>query len=39
MIFESNFFFPGDDTLKVWDIRSFRKPVNEASGLTNYFSM
>uniref|UniRef100_A0A8C7ZZN8 WD repeat-containing protein 70 n=1 Tax=Oryzias sinensis TaxID=183150 RepID=A0A8C7ZZN8_9TELE len=29
----------GDDTLKVWDIRSFRKPVNEASGLTNYFSM
>uniref|UniRef100_A0A3B3D0F7 WD repeat-containing protein 70 n=1 Tax=Oryzias melastigma TaxID=30732 RepID=A0A3B3D0F7_ORYME len=29
----------GDDTLKVWDIRNFRKPVNEASGLTNYFAM
>ncbi|KAF6733215.1 WD repeat-containing protein 70 [Oryzias melastigma] len=29
----------GDDTLKVWDIRNFRKPVNEATGLTNYFTM
>uniref|UniRef100_A0A1A8S8T9 WD repeat-containing protein 70 n=3 Tax=Nothobranchius TaxID=28779 RepID=A0A1A8S8T9_9TELE len=29
----------GDDTLKIWDIRNFRKPVNEAKGLTNYFSM
>ncbi|XP_044029159.1 WD repeat-containing protein 70 [Siniperca chuatsi] len=29
----------GDDTLKTWDIRNFRKPVNVANGLTNYFSM
>ncbi|XP_029371364.1 WD repeat-containing protein 70 isoform X2 [Echeneis naucrates] len=29
----------GDDTLKMWDIRNFRKPVNAATGLTNYFSM
>uniref|UniRef100_A0A3Q3WIY2 WD repeat-containing protein 70 n=1 Tax=Mola mola TaxID=94237 RepID=A0A3Q3WIY2_MOLML len=29
----------GDDTLKIWDIRNFRKPVNVATGLTNYFSM
>ncbi|XP_034565779.1 WD repeat-containing protein 70 [Notolabrus celidotus] len=29
----------GDDTLKLWDIRNFRKPVNVATGLTNYFSM
>lgn len=31
--------FLGDDTLKMWDIRSFRQPVNVATGLTNYFSM
>ncbi|KAF7666291.1 hypothetical protein LDENG_00114040 [Lucifuga dentata] len=29
----------GDDTLKTWDIRNFKKPVNVANGLTNYFSM
>ncbi|XP_071321563.1 WD repeat-containing protein 70 isoform X3 [Trachinotus anak] len=29
----------GDDTLKIWDIRNFRKPLNVATGLTNYFSM
>ncbi|TNM91967.1 hypothetical protein fugu_018979 [Takifugu bimaculatus] len=29
----------GDDTLKVWDIRNFRRPVNVATGLTNYFAM
>ncbi|XP_029940369.1 WD repeat-containing protein 70 [Salarias fasciatus] len=29
----------GDDTLKTWDIRNFRKPVHVATGLTNYFSM
>ncbi|XP_067340602.1 WD repeat-containing protein 70 isoform X1 [Channa argus] len=29
----------GDDTLKTWDIRNFRKPVNVAMGLTNYFAM
>ncbi|XP_053709793.1 WD repeat-containing protein 70 [Synchiropus splendidus] len=29
----------GDDTLKMWDIRNFRKPVNMANGLTNYFTM
>ncbi|CAJ1070589.1 WD repeat-containing protein 70 [Xyrichtys novacula] len=29
----------GDDTLKTWDIRNFRKPVNVATGLTNYFTM
>ncbi|XP_054468317.1 WD repeat-containing protein 70 isoform X2 [Anoplopoma fimbria] len=29
----------GDDTLKMWDIRNFKKPVNVATGLTNCFSM
>ncbi|XP_070780724.1 WD repeat-containing protein 70 [Enoplosus armatus] len=29
----------GDDTLKTWDIRNFKKPVNVANGLTNYFTM
>uniref|UniRef100_A0A672ZGQ2 WD repeat-containing protein 70 n=1 Tax=Sphaeramia orbicularis TaxID=375764 RepID=A0A672ZGQ2_9TELE len=29
----------GDDTLKTWDIRNFKKPVNMAAGLTNYFSV
>ncbi|KAM6987183.1 WD repeat-containing protein 70 [Aplochiton taeniatus] len=29
----------GDDTLKTWDIRNFKKPLNVATGLTNYFSM
>uniref|UniRef100_A0A3B4AU21 WD repeat-containing protein 70 n=1 Tax=Periophthalmus magnuspinnatus TaxID=409849 RepID=A0A3B4AU21_9GOBI len=29
----------GDDTLKIWDMRNFKKPLNVANGLTNYFSM
>ncbi|XP_056146586.1 WD repeat-containing protein 70 [Lampris incognitus] len=29
----------GDDTLKMWDIRNFKTPLNVATGLTNYFSM
>ncbi|XP_034403218.1 WD repeat-containing protein 70 [Cyclopterus lumpus] len=29
----------GDDTLKLWDIRNFKKPVNVATGLNNYFTM
>ncbi|XP_056287990.1 WD repeat-containing protein 70 isoform X2 [Pseudoliparis swirei] len=29
----------GDDTLKTWDIRNFKKPVNVATGLNNYFTM
>nr|XP_057920174.1 WD repeat-containing protein 70 isoform X2 [Doryrhamphus excisus] len=29
----------GDDTLKIWDIRNFKKPLNMANGLTNYFPM
>uniref|UniRef100_A0A8C9TUK3 WD repeat-containing protein 70 n=1 Tax=Scleropages formosus TaxID=113540 RepID=A0A8C9TUK3_SCLFO len=29
----------GDDTLKTWDIRNFKKPLNVASGLTNFFPM
>ncbi|XP_076876885.1 WD repeat-containing protein 70 [Brachyhypopomus gauderio] len=29
----------GDDTLKTWDIRNFRKPLNVATGLTSYFPM
>ena len=29
----------GDDTLKTWDIRNFRKPLNEAKGLFNLFPM
>uniref|UniRef100_A0A8C6TMM2 WD repeat-containing protein 70 n=1 Tax=Neogobius melanostomus TaxID=47308 RepID=A0A8C6TMM2_9GOBI len=29
----------GDDTLKLWDIRNFKKPVNVANGLTNYSEM
>jgi WD40 repeat protein len=29
----------GDDTMKVWDIRSFKRPVNVATGLQNFFSI
>ncbi|XP_037341115.2 WD repeat-containing protein 70 isoform X1 [Pungitius pungitius] len=29
----------GDDTVKMWDIRNFKKPVNVATGLCNYFTM
>uniref|UniRef100_A0A6I8QPB5 WD repeat-containing protein 70 n=1 Tax=Xenopus tropicalis TaxID=8364 RepID=A0A6I8QPB5_XENTR len=29
----------GDDTLKTWDIRKFKNPLNVASGLANYFPM
>ncbi|XP_063817253.1 WD repeat-containing protein 70 [Pseudophryne corroboree] len=29
----------GDDTLKTWDIRNFKKPMHMATGLTNYFPM
>ncbi|CAI8054115.1 WD repeat-containing protein 70 [Geodia barretti] len=32
-------FLKGDDTLKVWDIRSFKRPVNVATGLQNFFSV
>ena len=29
----------GDDTLKLWDIRSFKRAVNVATGLQNFFSV
>ena len=29
----------GDDTLKLWDVRSFKKPVNVATGLFSRFEM
>ncbi|XP_041436141.1 WD repeat-containing protein 70 isoform X1 [Xenopus laevis] len=29
----------GDDTLKTWDIRKFKNPLNVASGLENFFPM
>ncbi|XP_043925842.1 WD repeat-containing protein 70 [Protopterus annectens] len=29
----------GDDTLKTWDIRNFRKPLNVATGLPSFFPM
>ncbi|XDV54871.1 hypothetical protein PO909_023068 [Leuciscus waleckii] len=29
----------GDDTLKTWDIRSFRKPLGQVTGLTSFFPM
>ncbi|XP_071001799.1 WD repeat-containing protein 70-like, partial [Oncorhynchus clarkii lewisi] len=29
----------GDDTLKTWDIRNFKKPLNVATGLSAFFSM
>ncbi|KAM4808354.1 WD repeat-containing protein 70 [Rhinophrynus dorsalis] len=29
----------GDDTLKTWDIRNFKKPLNATSGLSNFFPM
>ena len=32
-------FSEGDDTLKVWDIRSFKRPVHVATGLQNLFSV
>ena len=28
----------GDDTLKLWDIRSFKRPVNIVTGLDNMFA-
>ena len=28
----------GDDTLKLWDIRSFKRPVNVVTGLDNMFA-
>lgn len=28
----------GDDTLKLWDIRSFKRPVNVVTGLDNIFA-
>lgn len=31
--------FSGDDTLKTWDIRSFRKPLGQVTGLTSFFPM
>ncbi|XP_067834812.1 WD repeat-containing protein 70 isoform X2 [Heptranchias perlo] len=29
----------GDDTIKTWDMRNFRNPLNVASGLLNFFPM
>ncbi|XP_040276894.1 WD repeat-containing protein 70 [Bufo bufo] len=29
----------GDDTLKTWDMRNFKKPLHVASGLPNFFPM
>ena len=29
---------PGDDTLKLWDIRAFKTPVGVVDGLENNFS-
>ncbi|XP_069483250.1 WD repeat-containing protein 70 isoform X1 [Ambystoma mexicanum] len=29
----------GDDTLKTWDMRNFKKPLNVVSGLTSFFPM
>uniref|UniRef100_A0A8C5P6V8 WD repeat-containing protein 70 n=1 Tax=Leptobrachium leishanense TaxID=445787 RepID=A0A8C5P6V8_9ANUR len=29
----------GDDTLKTWDMRNFKKPLHMASGLSNFFPM
>lgn len=31
-------FYLGDDTLKLWDIRSFKRPVNVVTGLDNMFA-
>lgn len=31
--------FAGDDTLKTWDIRNFKKPLNVATGLCSFFPM
>ena len=28
-----------DDTLKTWDMRQFKKPLNEVKGLFNMFPM
>ena len=29
--------FIGDDTLKLWDLRNFKKPLKEKSDLLNFF--
>ena len=29
--------FTGDDTIKLWDIRSFKRPVNVVGNLNNFF--
>ncbi|MGH0171670.1 UNVERIFIED_CONTAM: hypothetical protein FKN15_068597 [Acipenser sinensis] len=29
----------GDDTLKTWDMRNFKKPLNVATGLSSFFPM
>ncbi|XP_030423688.1 WD repeat-containing protein 70 isoform X1 [Gopherus evgoodei] len=29
----------GDDTLKTWDIRQFKKPINSVEGLSSFFPM
>ncbi len=29
----------GDDTLKLWDLRNFKRPINVATGLVNYFPL
>jgi WD40 repeat protein len=29
----------GDDTLKLWDIRSFKRPVNVVTGLQNFYTV
>lgn len=38
MNYELLFVTPGDDTLKVWDLRAFKRPVNVATGLSTFFS-
>lgn len=31
--------FTGDDTLKIWDIRQFKKPLHSAERLSSFFPM
>lgn len=34
-----DFFFPGDGTLKLWDLRNFRQPLQQANDLLNIYPM
>ena len=36
-MFTSVVVYTGDDTMKLWDLRNYKKPVNVADNLPNVF--